>query len=100
MPASPSVNLAPGFAAKAAREGLRIRQIGRLARSGGGVHAAVRLEAVSADSVFYRVEREGNGVVIALKDAPGVILTGKGAGGVPTAASMAADIARLLAEHG
>ncbi|KPP81377.1 MAG: homoserine dehydrogenase MetL [Oceanicaulis sp. HLUCCA04] len=93
-------NLAPGFAAKAAREGLRIRQIGRLARSGGGVHAAVRLEAVSADSVFYRVEREGNGVVIALKDAPGVILTGKGAGGVPTAASMAADIARLLAEHG
>lgn len=93
-------DLAPGLAAKAAREGLRIRQVGRLARSGGGVHAAVRLEAVGADSVFYRVEREGNGVVIALKDAPGVILTGKGAGGVPTAASMAGDIARLVAEHG
>ena len=93
-------DLAPGFAAKAAREGLRIRQVGRLARSGGGVHAAVRLEAVGADSVFYRVEREGNGVVIALKDAPGVILTGKGAGGTPTAASMAGDIARLVAEHG
>lgn len=93
-------DLAPGFAAKAAREGLRIRQVGRLARSGGGVHAAVRLEAVGADSVFYRVEREGNGVVIALKDAPGVILTGKGAGGAPTAASMAGDIARLVAEHG
>jgi len=89
-----------GFAAKAAREGLRIRQIGRLARSGGGIHAAVRLETVSADSAFYRVEREGNGVVISLKDAPGVILTGKGAGGAPTAASMAGDIARLLAEHG
>lgn len=93
-------DLAPGFAAKAAREGLRIRQVGRLARSGGGIHAAVRLEAVSPDSVFYRVEREGNGVVIALKDAPGVILTGKGAGGVPTAASMAGDIARLVAERG
>lgn len=93
-------DLAPGFAAKAAREGLRIRQVGRLARVGGGVHAAVRLEAVSADSVFYRVEREGNGVVISLKDAPGVILTGKGAGGVPTAASMAGDLVRLVAEHG
>lgn len=93
-------DLAPGFAAKAAREGLRIRQVGRLARSGVGIHAAVRLEAVSPDSVFYRVEREGNGVVIALKDAPGVILTGKGAGGVPTAASMAGDIARLVAERG
>lgn len=93
-------DLAPGFAAKAAREGLRIRQIGRLARAGGGIHAAVRLEAVGADSVFYRVEREGNGVVISLKDAPGVILTGKGAGGVPTAASMAGDIARLVAERG
>lgn len=93
-------DLAPGFVAKAAREGLRVRQIGRLARSGGGTHAAVRLETVSPDSAFYRVEREGNGVVIALKDAPGVILTGKGAGGAPTAASMAGDIARLVAERG
>ena len=93
-------DLAPGFAAKAAREGLRVRQIGRLACAGGGIHAAVRLETAGADSVFYRVEREGNGVVISLKDAPGVILTGKGAGGVPTAASMAGDIARLVAERG
>ncbi|MGP1275007.1 MAG: hypothetical protein ACQRW7_06280 [Caulobacterales bacterium] len=93
-------DLAPGLAAKAAREGLRVRQIGRIARSGGGVHAAVRLETVGADSVFYRVEREGNGVVLGLNGAPGVILTGKGAGGVPTAASMAGDIARLVAERG
>ncbi|MFN3834452.1 MAG: homoserine dehydrogenase [Glycocaulis sp.] len=92
-------DLAPGLAAKAAREGRRVRQLARLARAGGGVHAAVRLDLVDADSVFYRTRDEGNAVVIQLQDAPGIVLTGKGAGRVPTAASMIGDIRRLLAER-
>lgn len=92
-------DLAPGFAAKAAREGRKLRQVARLARSGGGVHAAIRLDLVDADSVFYRTRDEGNAVVIQLQDAPGIVLTGKGAGRVPTAASMIGDIRRLLAER-
>lgn len=90
-------DLAPGFAAKAAREGRRLRQVARLARSGGGVHGAVRLDLVDADSVFYRTRDEGNAVLIQLENAPGIVLTGKGAGRVPTAASMIGDIRRLLA---
>lgn len=92
-------DLTPGLAAKAAREGRKLRQVARLARSGGGIHAAVRLELVDADSVFYRTREEGNAVLIQLEDAPGIVLTGKGAGRVPTAASMIGDIKRLLAER-
>ncbi len=92
-------DLAPGFVAKAAREGRRVRQVARIARAGGGIHAAVRLECVDADSVFYRTRDEGNAVLVALQGAPGLVLTGKGAGRVPTAASMIGDIRRLLAEQ-
>lgn len=92
-------DLTPGLAAKAAREGRKLRQVARLARSGGGIHGAVRLELVDADSVFYRTHEEGNAVLIQLEDAPGIVLTGKGAGRVPTAASMIGDIKRLIAER-
>lgn len=91
-------DLPAGLPAKAARNGQRVRQVAALARAGEGVHAAVRLDTLDLDDPLSRARAEGNCVVITPETGTPVILSGKGAGRVPTAASMLSDIARLVAE--
>ena len=81
--------------AEAARQGRRVRQVGRLSRDGDQVRAEVRLETVDLDDPLSRARLEGNCVVITPGDGYPVILTGKGAGRAPTAASVLGDLARL-----
>ncbi|TRO92703.1 hypothetical protein FKB34_12815 [Glycocaulis profundi] len=90
-------DLPEGLPAKAAREGKRVRQVGHLARHAGGVHAAVRLETVDLDDPVSRARLEGNCVVVSPVRGYPVILSGKGAGRAPTAASVLGDIKRLCA---
>lgn len=92
------LDLALGLPARAARNGQRVRQVAALARAGEGLHAAVRLDTLDLDDPLSRARQEGNCVVITPETGTPVILSGKGAGRVPTAASMLSDIARLLAE--
>lgn len=90
-------SLPAGLAAKAAREGRRIRQVATLARAGNGIHGAVRLELLDLDDPLSRAREEANAVVITPQSGFPLILSGKGAGAVPTAASMRADIDHVLA---
>ncbi|TGY87569.1 hypothetical protein E5163_14125 [Marinicauda algicola] len=99
IPARSIRDLPAGLPAKAAREGRRVRQVAALARAGDGVHAGVRLEVLDLDDPLSRARLEGNCVVLTPETGTPLILSGKGAGRVPTAASMLADIARLVAER-
>lgn len=91
-------DLPPGLPARAAREGTRVRQVATLARAGNGVHAAVRLETLGLDDPLSRTRDEANCVVVTPERGTPLILSGRGAGQVPTAASMLGDIARLVSQ--
>lgn len=92
-------SLAPGTVVDAAASGARIRQIARLDRTASGLHASVTLEAVQRDDALARTRREENVVVLESPSRPPLILSGKGAGRGPTAASMIGDIKRILSGH-
>jgi homoserine dehydrogenase len=83
--------------AKARAEGRVLRQVASLSRSPVGVKARVRLEALSPDDPLARTRDEGNCVVLTPERGAVVIVSGKGAGRGPTAASVIGDVTRLLA---
>ncbi len=88
-------NLPDGAAAAVARGGEVLRQVGRLTRTATGVRATVRLEALSRADALARTRNEGNCVLFAAEDGDATLVCGKGAGRVPTAASLVGDLARL-----
>lgn len=85
-----------GFRAKA--DGRVLRQVASLSRSPLGVKARVRLEALSLDDPLARTRDEGNCVVLSPERGAVVIVSGKGAGRGPTAASVIGDVRRLLSK--
>ena len=89
-------DLPTGAARSAARAGRCLRQVARLARQGNTLGARVKLEALALDDPLARARLEGNVVVLKSVDRPPLILSGKGAGRIPTAASMIGDIRTIL----
>ncbi|WP_375282946.1 homoserine dehydrogenase [Marinicauda pacifica] len=98
IPAQSLRDLDPVAPARAVENGCRIRQVASLRREGGTVTAEVRLETLSLDDPLSRTKDEANCVVLHAETGLPVVLSGKGAGKGPTAASMLGDIARLLGE--
>lgn len=90
-------DLPGGAEIRAAATGGRIRQVARLDRNGPDIQASVTLQCVPADDPLARTRREDNVVVLTSQARPPLILSGKGAGRAPTAASMIGDIRRVLA---
>ena len=94
-----SISDLPADAGARAKAHARVlRQVASLSRSPVGVKAKVRLEALSPDDPLARTRDEGNCVVLTPARGAAVIVAGKGAGRGPTAASVLADVARLIAE--
>ena len=89
-------DLPTGAAQSAAREGQRLRQVARITRQGDTLEARVTLEALPLDDPLARARLEGNVVVLKSVDRPPLILSGKGAGRIPTAASIIGDIRTIL----
>ncbi|HYC98076.1 hypothetical protein [Brevundimonas sp.] len=73
----------------------RVRQMARLDLPGR--RAAVRFEAVDGDLLFAGLADEGNAVRVTTADGRVFTATGRGAGRVPTAESVWADLTELLA---
>jgi homoserine dehydrogenase len=93
-----SISHLPASAAQSARRQLRrLRQVALLERVGSRVRACVRIEALDAADALARTREEGNCVVLSPQRGAQVIVAGKGAGRVPTAASMLGDVHRLIA---
>lgn len=65
----------------------------------GTLKVDVRPRVVDAESPFLKVENEFNGVLIEGKYSGPVFLSGKGAGGTPTASAVFADVAQALTER-
>jgi homoserine dehydrogenase len=84
--------------ADARANGRVLRQVASLSRSPVGVKAKVRLEALTLDDPLARTRDEGNCVVLTPERGAVAIVSGKGAGRGPTAASVIGDVTRLLAE--
>lgn len=95
-----SIRDLPEDAGRSARkQGRVLRQVASLSRTPVGVQARVCLLALTHDDPLARTRDEGNCVVLSPERGPVVIVSGKGAGRGPTAASMLGDICRLLAER-
>ncbi|XBQ17105.1 MAG: hypothetical protein ABL308_04315 [Oceanicaulis sp.] len=92
-----SISALPKQTARAVRESGRVlRQVATLGRRGAAITARVRLEAVEPGDPAGRARGEGNIAVFQPERGAEVIVAGKGAGREPTAASVIADIERLL----
>ncbi len=88
-------HLPQGTARRVARGDQVLRQVGRLSRTASGVSASVRLEALDRADPLARTRNEGNAVLFTTERGPATLVTGKGAGRVPTASSLVGDLARL-----
>jgi homoserine dehydrogenase len=91
-------NLPEGAARQVRRSDGVLRQIGQLSRSATGITASVRLEALAIDDPLARTRNEGNAVLFTPQFGAATLVTGKGAGRVPTAASLVGDLERLCQE--
>jgi len=80
---------------QAAAAGGRLRLVGECTFEHGVVQATVRPEVVAADSSFGRTVGEENRVAITVGWSTPVELSGPGAGGVPTAASLWGDLCHV-----
>ncbi|MGY2131252.1 homoserine dehydrogenase [Hymenobacter sp. HD11105] len=81
---------------QAAAGGQKIKVVASLQRlEDGRITVLVTPQFVSAESPFYTVEREFNGVVIEAAFADAQFLRGRGAGGHPTGSAVLADLAAL-----
>ena len=81
----------------AAQRGFKIRLLGTATRSAGGpLQAHVLPTFVGADSPFYSLNNEYNGVLIQSKYTDSQLITGKGAGSLPTGFAVLSDLAASL----
>lgn len=91
----------PAFAtALAEREEKRIKLVGRVKWKDGRLHASVLPEFVQADDPLYRVEGENNQLIVQGAYSGQQSLSGKGAGALPTATAVVADIRAVLEGRG
>jgi homoserine dehydrogenase len=96
IPCDSLLSIDPGQVCGARENGLRYRQLAELTRTGAGVDARVRLIALPEDHPLARPENEENTVEIVCESGLKVVLHGKGAGQVPTAGSVLADVRELV----
>jgi homoserine dehydrogenase len=89
-------DLTPAVIAQARAAGRVLRQVATVSRGPAGVRARVRLDALAADDALARTRDEGNCVSLTPERGAQVIVSGKGAGRAPTAASVAGDLGRLV----
>lgn len=76
--------------------GGKIKLIGSAERTEKGVYAKVRPAFIPNDSVLYGVDGVNNGIMIKCEYSADVMLYGRGAGSIPTAAAVLSDIAEAL----
>jgi homoserine dehydrogenase len=79
-------------AQEAVLAGKRLRQIARVSRQVGGIHAQVRFEVVAPDSYFGRVNREWNALEVFDTSGKTHQVTGRGAGRWSTTEAVMADL--------
>jgi homoserine dehydrogenase len=77
---------------EAKHAGCRVRLIAQCEQTANGVHASVSPVAVPLDSAFARTTDEQNLISIDLGWRQPIILTGPGAGGLPTATALLGDL--------
>jgi homoserine dehydrogenase len=78
---------------KRARErGCVIRQVAEASRVGYGVELVVEPRVVPASAALARVVDEHNAVVIRGRAVGEIVLSGRGAGAMPTAAAVLSDV--------
>jgi homoserine dehydrogenase len=80
----------------AQQQGQRVRLVGRLKLVNGQLLASVKPEAVGPDDALFGVEHELNAVQVDLRYSGRQLFTGKGAGALPTGASVMADVLKLM----
>ncbi|WP_203291591.1 homoserine dehydrogenase [Maricaulis parjimensis] len=98
IPADSLLSIEPGQVCGVRENGLRYRQVAELSRTETGeIDARVRLIALPETHPLARTENEENAVEITCESGLKIQLHGKGAGQVPTAGSVLADIRDLLA---
>ncbi len=89
--------LTPEKVEEAQKNGGRYKLISEIGYDPEGVlKVDVRPRVIEADSPFLNVENEFNGVLLEGKYSGPIFLSGKGAGGTPTASAVFADIAKAL----
>ena len=84
----------------AQQQGQRVRLVGRLRVQEGTLLASVQPEAVGPEDALYNIEQELNAVQVDLRYSGRQLYTGKGAGALPTGASVLADVLKLLEGKG
>ena len=80
----------------AQKQGKRIRLVARLKKVDGQLQASVNPEAVGPDDALYGIEQELNAVQVDLRYSGRQSFVGRGAGALPTGASVVADVLRLI----
>jgi homoserine dehydrogenase len=82
----------PGDVERARKSHRVIRQVAEARRVAGGVELVVEARAVPESHPFARVVDEQNAVVIRGRAVGDVVLSGRGAGSMPTAAAVLSDV--------
>ncbi|WP_225000017.1 homoserine dehydrogenase [Cesiribacter sp. SM1] len=80
----------------AQQQGQRVRLLGRLKLVNGQLEASVKPEAVGPEDALFGIEHELNAVQVDLRYSGKQLFTGKGAGALPTGASVLADVLKLI----
>jgi homoserine dehydrogenase len=92
--------LTPEQLKEATKNGGRYKLISDIGYDANGtLQVDVRPQVLEMDSPFLDVENEYNGVLLEGRYSGPVFLSGKGAGGAPTASAVFADIAKALASR-
>ncbi len=76
----------------AARTGMKLRQIARIARRGSDILATVEFEPVESLSLFGGLAGEWNGMEVKFRSGKAVAVRGRGAGRWPTTEAVIADV--------
>lgn len=93
-------DLTPEKVQEAQKNGGRYKLISEIGHDPeGGLKVDVRPRVLETDSPFLNVENEYNGVLVEGKYSGPIFLSGKGAGGTPTASAVFADIAHAFASR-
>ena len=92
--------LTPRDLEAARRDGRALRQIAEARRVPGGVALSVAVRALEPADPFARVLDEQNAVSIEARAAGAIFLSGRGAGSLPTATAVLADVIAVVAGRG
>lgn len=94
-------NVAPADLAFARKRGWKLRLLAEAGRDEqGNIHAHVIPTFVTAENPFYALENEYNGILIRSKYVEQQLLTGKGAGSLPTGFAVLSDVHTAAQRNG